>query len=310
MGAIRESLTGTSCILEPNHVVGRVPPPTCSLTINQPYVSGVHAELRWTGLAWEVKDLGSRNGTYVGGRRLDPAAPQKIGKGSTIAFGKLEQVWEMVDASPPMVMAVPLGGGGPVLLEENLIALPSSDDPRATIYRTTEGGWVLEAADEAPRAIVHLQVFEAAGSLWRFSCADMPLETLATAAELEGTRLELSTLTLAFAVSRDEEHVHLKLSCGDHEVDMGVRKNHYLLLTLARRRLEDSAQGLPDTSCGWIDRDDLAHDPSMAPPQLNIDVFRIREQLAKAGVIDAPGIVERRPRQLRIGTGRLTITRL
>ena len=48
----------------------------------------------------------------------------------------------------------------------------------------------------------------------------------------------------------------------------------------------------------------------MTPPQLNIDVFRIREQFAKAGVVDAAGIIERRPGQLRVGTGRITITTL
>jgi hypothetical protein len=50
----------------------------------------------------------------------------------------------------------------------------------------------------------------------------------------------------------------------------------------------------------------------MAPPQLNIEVFRIRRQFAAAGVVDAANIVERRPRtrQLRIGTGRVSITTL
>jgi hypothetical protein len=50
----------------------------------------------------------------------------------------------------------------------------------------------------------------------------------------------------------------------------------------------------------------------MAPPQLNIDVFRIRKQFSLLGVIDAASIVERRPgtHQLRIGTGAITITKL
>jgi hypothetical protein len=50
----------------------------------------------------------------------------------------------------------------------------------------------------------------------------------------------------------------------------------------------------------------------MAPPQLNIDVHRIRKQFAEVGVLDAANIVERRPRtrQLRIGTGRLSIIQL
>jgi FHA domain len=307
MGAIREASGGT-CILEPSHVVGRVPPPTCSLTINQPYVSGVHAELRWTGLAWEIKDLGSRNGTYLDGRRLDPTAAHKIGKGSKVAFGKLEQTWEMIDASPPAVMAVPLEGGGPVVLDGDLIALPSSDDPRATIYRTSEGGWLLEVGDdEAPRPLVHLQAFEAAGRLWRFSCADMPLETLAADADASIVRLDLAELALEFEVSLNEEHVHLRLSHGGRAIDMGLRKHNYLLLTLARRRLEDRKSGLPETSCGWIDLEDVAHDPSMAPPQLNIDVFRIREHFGKAGIVDAAAIIERRPKQLRVGCGRLFV---
>jgi hypothetical protein len=47
----------------------------------------------------------------------------------------------------------------------------------------------------------------------------------------------------------------------------------------------------------------------MAPPQLNIDVFRIRRHFAAAGIAGAAGIVERRPRtqQLRIGTPHLEI---
>jgi FHA domain len=308
MGAIRESSTGAIRILEPRHVVGRVPAPRCSLTLDHPYVSGVHAEFRWTGLVWELKDLGSRNGTYLDGRRLEASAPDRIGKGSKVAFGKLEQQWEMVDASPPPAMVVPLGGGEPVLLSDDFIALPSSDDPRATIYRTIDGGWVLESADEAPRSLTDLQTFEAVGRLWRFSCADMPPATLAS--QVDARSLRLDDVELTFAVSRDEEHVHLAMTHGGRAVDMGSRKHNYLLLTLARRRLEERGQGLPETSCGWIDQEELAHDPSMAPPQLNIDVFRLREHFAKAGVMDAMGLVERRPGQLRVGTGRITITTL
>jgi len=117
---------------------------------------------------------------------------------------------------------------------------------------------------------------------------------------------------LSFSVSRDEEHVELQVRCGGRTFDMGARTHNYLLLTLARRRLADAAEGTPETSCGWIYQEDLAHDPSMAPPQLNIDVFRIRKQFAAIGVIDAANIIERRPRtrQLRIGTALITVAEL
>jgi hypothetical protein len=47
----------------------------------------------------------------------------------------------------------------------------------------------------------------------------------------------------------------------------------------------------------------------MAPPQLHIDVFRIRKHFGERGVIDAANIVERRPRtrQLHIGTAHISI---
>jgi hypothetical protein len=117
-------------------------------------------------------------------------------------------------------------------------------------------------------------------------------------------------MRLFLSVSRDEEYVHLKMQCGDQEFDMGARRHNYLLLTLARRRLADAASGLPDSSCGWIDQGDVAHDPTMAPPQLSIDTFRIREQFGKVGVLDAAGIIQRRPRQIRVGTPQITIVML
>jgi hypothetical protein len=113
-------------------------------------------------------------------------------------------------------------------------------------------------------------------------------------------------------VSRDEEHVELHVTCAGKKLDMGARCHNYLLLTLARRRATEAPQGPNDPSCGWINQDELAHDPALAPPQLNIDVFRIRKQFAAAGVLDAANIIERnaRTKQLRIGTGHISIKTL
>ena len=117
-------------------------------------------------------------------------------------------------------------------------------------------------------------------------------------------------LALSFAVSLDEEHVELRLHCGARTIEMGSRGHNYLLLTLARRRLEDARDGVPETSCGWLEPEDLSHDPRMTAPLLNVDVFRIRRQFADKGVVDAASIIERRPRQLRIGSGKVAIIRL
>ena len=309
MASIRALSTGRTRLLEPEHFIGRAP--TCALVIDERYISAQHAVLRWTGDRWELKDLGSRNGTFLNGSRIKPSDEHDVRRGERVAFGKPEQEWELVDEGPPSVMVVPLDTREPepVLFQGELLALPSSDDPRVTIYRI-DSSWVLERSDESITPITNLQTFDVGGRIWRFCCTDNICNT--SLADFSAIGLEVRHVQLAFSVSRDEEFVQVQMSCGGSTFDMGSRNFNYLLLTLARRRLGDAGAGLPETTCGWLYQEDLAHDPTMAPPQLNIDVFRIRKQFAGAGVVDAANIIERRPRtrQLRIGTGLLAITQL
>jgi hypothetical protein len=121
--------------------------------------------------------------------------------------------------------------------------------------------------------------------------------------------LSLSRLTLALAVTRDEEYVRLRVLTHSLDLDLGERAHNFLLLVLARRRLADAREGWPDAACGWVHVEDWKHDPSLSPPKLNLCVFRIRQQLSLQGVVDAPQVIERRrsSRQIRLGTGRVTI---
>jgi hypothetical protein len=304
MAFLCETSTGRLLPLQAEHVIGRAP--VCALQLLPRYISAQHARVRWTGTHWEIKDLGSLNGTFVQGARIPSGRAHALARGAQIAFGTLEQSWELRDDSPPVSMAVPLDGGEPVLMEADLMALPSSDDPRTTIYRDAGGTWLLEHPDESTSTLENLALFEAADRWWRFCCPDQPPSTALT-----GTSLAMSVrdVELSFVVSRDEEHVHLRLLFNGKSFDLGARARNYLLLTLARRRLAEHREGLPDEECGWVSLDDCPHDPMLAPQQVNLDVFRTRKQLAKLGVVDAATIVERRPltRQLRIGTSRIAI---
>jgi len=304
MGTIVDQ-SGRTRPLEQDHSVGRAS--NASLHISERYVSVQHALLRWTGTAWELKDLGSRNGTFLNGQRIVAGEFHPLEIGSRIAFGKTEQEWSLNEASEPRTMVVPADEGEPIEADSDLIAIPSPQDPIATVYRGTDGSWMLEQ-ELAVTPISNQQTFIASGRTWKFSCADNVWKTsLATIANLDVHHLQL-----VFSVSRDEEHVRLQALSGAQTLELGDRGHNYLLLTLARRRLEDVQSGLPESSCGWVYQDDLAHDPSMAGPQLNIDVFRIRRQFAAAGVVDAAAIIERRPRtkQIRIGAEKLAIHRL
>ncbi len=302
MGQVRHVGTQRTQLLEPEFVVGRAP--TCGLRLRERYVSAQHALVRWGMCGWELKDLGSRNGTFLNGSRLEAGREYQLVHASKIAFGRSAQEWELFDTLPPSVMAVPANGGPPVLLDGELLVLPSNEDPRVSIYRDVDG-WVLEQPDSI-QPVANQQTFGVDGVTWKFCCVEqMPK----TSFEDMRRELEVRQLSLLFTVSRDEEHVELQAQCGSTTIKLGARSHNYLLLTLARQRVSDTSQGLAEESCGWVYLEDLGHDPSMAPPNLNIDVFRVRKHFASVGVVDAANIVERRPRtkQIRIGTGALRI---
>lgn len=308
MATLRNLTTGETRLVEPEHTFGRAPTSTARLDAS--YVSAQHSSLRWTGSRWVLRDLGSRNGTYLNGERLAFGEERPARLGMKLTFGKPnDSPWELIDDGPPSVMAVPVDGGAPVLLSGELLAVPSDDDPQVTIYRDSETPWLLERADDATTAITNSQTFMAGGRTWRFCCPEAVRDTMLATAQHD---LEVRHLQLFFSVSRDEEHVALRMTCGGLTFDMGARSHNYLLLTLARRRIEDTADGLPETSCGWLYQEDLARGLHAEPTQLNLEVYRLRQQFGTLGVADAANIIERRPRtrQLRIGSPHLTVVRL
>jgi hypothetical protein len=289
-------------VLEPELHVGRAAPN--ALRLEGRYISAQHATLRWSGGRWELRDLGSRNGTFVDGARLKPSQDYPLRRGAIVAFGVLEQRWQVIDDSAPCAMAVPLDAGDPVIQDHELIALPSSEDPRATIYRSADGEWLLETPSSSS-PISNLETFELHGRAWRFCCVENVRTTLIAGQPFE---VEVERLAITFDVSRDEEFVHIRVSDGHKALDLGARAHNHLLLTLARQRLDDEREGFAEGARGWVHREDLRRDPA----QLAVEIFRLRRQFTEAGVLDGANIVENRrgARQIRVGTGRIAINRL
>jgi hypothetical protein len=205
-------------------------------------------------------------------------------------------------------MVVPLDGAEPVLIEGDLLALPSADEPSATICRGLGDCWMLEEGEAPAVPLTNLQVFHGAGRAWRFAC---PTTVLPATSRLGAAPAEvaLQSLTLEFEVSLDEEHVHLRARGRSCLLDFGERAHLYLLLTLARARLADARAGASASGCGWVDVETLCRNSRVTPGQISVDVFRIRQQFVAHAVVDASSIIERRPGQLRIGTAAATISR-
>jgi hypothetical protein len=287
---------GETIVLRSRVLVGRSA--ACDLRIDDPHVSGEHARLRWTGAVWEVRDLGSKNGTFLGERRLAAGERVPLVAGDAVALGALgppAPVLVLADASPPAASARHAASGVTRVASGGLIALPDDEHPLVSVVEGRDGRWVLEDGGEA-RLVEDRETVSAGGEAW---ILDLPQGTASTL-EAERTAPTLETIALRFAVSRDEEHVDVTVVCAGQEIHLPPRSHHYLLVTLARARLSHAAA--PPDERGWLDRDDLCRMLATDELRLNVDVCRARKQFAALGIQDAANIVDRRP-----GTGRIRL---
>jgi hypothetical protein len=306
---------GTHSTVLSRHLVGRSR--QADLRMNEPTVSGEHAVLRWTGRDWELHDLGSRNGTTVDGRRLAPGERVPLIRGAVISFGQADNAWRLLDDAPPTIIAVPADGGEPLHAGNELLALPSEDNPEVVAYRDANmADWVVEQGGETLRIADRHRV-QAGGREFVLRVPDL----IAATWDNNSPSPHLSTLTFCFSVSRDEEYISLAARDEHHTIDLGARAHNLVLLTLARNRLADRAarqaeidangceDPRPESAEGWMYQDELATKLAIDETHLNVAVFRCRRQLAEAGIIGAPSVIERRrpTREVRLGVSRIEI---
>ncbi len=278
----------------------------CDLVLGGRDVSSEHAMLQWSSTHWEVRDLGSRNGTFVGDARLAPGARVALAVGARLQFGRESAPWALVDAAPPRLMAVALVGGERRVGEGGYLLLPGADAPLAAIFADGDGRWWIEWDGET-RAIEDREVVEVGGA-WRLHVPAAAAGTWDAAADV----VLVSQLRLRFSYRRDEEYIELVAWAGERRIDLQARATHYPLLLLARRRIADQRAGAPEAEQGWLRQDELLTMLRMKEDHLGVYIHRARAQLARAGVVDAASLVERRPgtRLLRIGVGAIELERL
>ena len=82
----------------------------CSIPIKDRYLSRKHAEIIAVGDAWMLKDLGSANGTYLNGARVERNEPLRTG--DRIRLGDTEIVFETSGVSTDRFIAVADQGQG------------------------------------------------------------------------------------------------------------------------------------------------------------------------------------------------------
>lgn len=294
MAVIRQLRTNRELVLGPRVLVGRSP--ACDLVIGDPKVSAEHAVIWWEA-GWRIRDLGSRNGTWTEGTAVTAEATV-LGRDRPLGFGGVHDPWVLVDDGPPPPSAT--GPHGTVVGLQDLLLLPSAENPLAMIHLDGQGRWVLEI-DGRARPTMSGERVEVGGAWWELA---LP-ESLPTT--VDARALTLDDVALVYVLSRDQEHVAARLELPTGRRDLGARTYHYAMSVLARVRLEDPETS--DAERGWIHQDELVHKLRIEPALLNLHVHRARRQLTDEGVWGGAGIVERRAAsgQLRFGTGRVVV---
>jgi len=85
LAIIEGPMRGGSLPLTDNGIlIGRNP--ECTLVLSDDFASGRHARIYRDGDGWRIDDLGSTNGTFVGGERIGQGTP--LTEGSRVRIGQ------------------------------------------------------------------------------------------------------------------------------------------------------------------------------------------------------------------------------
>lgn len=294
---------GQIIALRAHHLVGRSR--SMHTRLDHPSVSTQHASLEWTRDGWAVRDLGSRNGTRVGGALLTPGVLHPLSVGAVLELGSSSMQLTLLSADPPTASA--RSGGQLVLGSEGMLALPSLDEPLAVLLFDAETGWVLSEG-AGSRAVLDGETIEVAGASWVLS---LPIGTEATREEptTAPSRVELA---LTLRLSADEEYLEVTAHLRGQAYALEPRAHQQLLLVLARARLADREREVGSAEEGWLYGEDLPRMLSWTPNQLYVNLHRVRKDFVALGLVDSADIIERRAttRQFRLGVARAEVKRL
>lgn len=290
---------------QPLHV-GRGPSNTLRLT--DPKVSAQHAIL-WEalGCVW-VRDLNSRNGSFVNGVRITGAVQLKdgdllrLGAGTELRLEREEPEetqtitgWVIEDVQNAVAFPLHLErlyiGSAP----EAHIQLGAGPARAATLTLHANGEvWVGTEEDEFP--LEADQTFTISGRTFKLVESSGPM-----APTVEGVRARYpyrlhATLNGPGGPEATLENVETGLRYRVDSVNRAV-----LLFILARQLVNDRAADLYEDDQGWTSDDDIIVGiwgrNAPAGNSLHVLVHRLRQQLEKAGF--DPWFIEKRRRALR-----------
>ena len=290
-------------VLTEHCLVGRHP--SCELLIADKTVSGEHARMTWSGSLWTLRDLGSSNGTFVNGERLNSGEDRKLLPRDLLVFGTCDP-WLVVNLDPPGAFLRDLDSGVYVPIQGDVFALPDDSEPELSLYMDRDGRWLAESADGEPTEVNDGDTLSAGGRRWMVSFGDPGASTVPARPALR----MLDRIHLHIRRSADHQRVDVQVQLDEQQRTLKPRAHHLLLAALAEVRVADRDNpNLSEAEAGWVHREDLCRELGVGTERLRLDVYRIRKDLAAADIQGAGNIVERRAvtGQMRLGIKHVTL---
>lgn len=274
----------------------------CVLRLEQSDVSKEHAVLSWSAGGWTVRDLGSRNGTFSNGLRIEPGEECRLERGSELRFGRKSR-WLVTDTDPPPLSAQTVDEGEPLWVSgAQMLAFQAGEELRASVSRDQQGCWLLES-DRQVAIVRPGETFVLDGRRWRLNAPSYEPSTESVEAGLRIVDSRLSFMLSAGRLTR------VRVLSGAQTLDFTARGHHHLLHALAVLRLAAVEEGVADHEAGWMSHAELRERIGSSRNHVNVNVHRARKQLEEAGFVDAACLIERRhgSGKLRIGVRNLRL---
>lgn len=290
--------------LRSQHIFGRHSGSSNTVLCNLK-ASRLHASILWNGSHWLIQDTSS-NGTFINKKPIITGLKTRLVIGDVLQFGALNaEKWLFTNDDAPKNMLVSISNENTTIELQGIVALPNDKSPEVTFYQTQNGQWVYEDQSGINTLEPGIKIIINEKS-WYFVNSDTFDETK-NADFLDDT--QIIQTQVHFNASKDEEHVSLFIQYMNQMIDLGERTHHYLLLFLARKRLEDKLAGITDTEQGWIEKDILSKQIGLDENHINILIYRFRKQLIKAKPSAASllQLIERRRGGIRMALSSIEI---
>ncbi len=301
---LKNTVTGEKTFLFGRHIVGKLPESNTILRCAES--SPIHAIINWHEDTWQIKDI-SAKGVYINGIKITPAVQCLLRKGDKINFGSINSAtWEFLNEDPPHCMLIPITPNLlPITLDDKDVALPSAERPFAIMSKSRYGYWIYESP-ERTHQLKSGDIVGDSENQWQFIDWNF-FERVDSTQAIPPKKSEL--VSFSFKVSQDEEHVSLTIQVGERKILLGERSHHYLLLLLARKKLEDKLRGVANGEQGWVLTSDFKKMLGLSEHHINIQIYRIRKQLSKLypSYFEDHNIIERRTGVLRFSGDLISI---